>query len=640
MTTTRQSKSANIVFVITDDQGYGDLGCHGNPIIQTPNINKFHKQSTRFTQYHVGTTCAPTRSGLLTGLNCNSAGVWHTIGGASLLRHDVRTLPQVLMQHGYSTGMFGKWHLGDEYPYRPNDRGFEHAVYHKGGGITQISDHWGNNYMNDTYLVNGKPKDFKGYCTDVFFDETMDFIRRHVSDSDADGKEEEEEHEKKPFFAYLATNAPHHPYNVEAKYRDLYKDECIPEDRKRFYGMITNIDENFARLRSLLHELHIEDDTILVFTTDNGTSGGVTQDENQFIVSGHNGGMRGQKASPYEGGHRVPFFIRYPNGNIAEGKDLTVLSSYTDVMPTLLHYCGIASSLPNMEGKNLHPMLDSTTTTSPNHEKDTVKEFEQRALVVDTQRVAHPIKWRLSCVMKQQYRLISGRHLFNINTDPEQRVDVSNNHPQIVSELRDEYETWWTLCSRQMENPDNSTAAIIGSDQTRNVKLTTMDLRNDDSDVVWHQGQVRKGQVCLGWWDIDVKSTSTYRISARRWPEETNYSITDGIIQGTDDDVDLGPKDLIDPSSLWCYQGGKAIDDVYGAAIKIDMADNYYVDLEHNAKEAIFQIHLKEGCHTLRAWFTGGVDVRNATVMCPYYITITKLEEEEDHDQHNNMTDW
>ena len=189
----------NIIFVLTDDQGYGDLGCHGNPIIKTPAIDAFHARAARLTQFHSGTTCAPTRAGLLTGLNCNSAGVWHTIGGASLLRHDARTLPEILREHGYRTGLFGKWHLGDDYPYRPQDRGFEQTVYHRGGGLTQVSDFWGNDYFNDTYLVNGKPKAFEGYCTDVFFGVALKFIETHKAE---------------PFCCFITPNAPHVPLNV------------------------------------------------------------------------------------------------------------------------------------------------------------------------------------------------------------------------------------------------------------------------------------------------------------------------------------------------------------------------------------------------------------------------------------------
>ena len=150
----------NVVFVLTDDQGYGDLGCHGNDVIRTPNVDRHHADAVRFTDFHVGTTCAPTRAGLLTGHYCNSAGVWHTIGGRSLLREDEWTLADALREAGYRTGHFGKWHLGDSQPFRPHERGFERSVYHAGGGIGNTGDPWGNDYFDDTYYVNGEPERF------------------------------------------------------------------------------------------------------------------------------------------------------------------------------------------------------------------------------------------------------------------------------------------------------------------------------------------------------------------------------------------------------------------------------------------------------------------------------------------------
>lgn len=580
----------NIVFVLTDDQGYGDLGCHGNPIIQTPSIDSFHDRSVRFSQYHVGTTCAPTRSGIITGMNCNSAGVWHTIGGAALMRRGVKTLPEVLSENGYATGLFGKWHLGDDYPYRPHDRGFQETVYHRGGGLTQISDHWGNNCIDDTYLVNGKEKAFKGYCTDVFFGEAFKFIQAH---------------QQEPFCCFITPNAPHTPYNVEKKYRDLYAGADIPEDRKRFYGMITNIDENFARLEKLLHDLKLEENTILIFMTDNGTSGGCEQDENQFITSGFNAGMRGKKAAPYDGGHRVPFFFRYPAGGITSGREISALTSYIDFMPTLLDFCGV--KCPEVEGRSLRPLIQSKTVTP---------EFANRALVVDTQRLAHPVKWRLSSVMKGDWRMINGRELYDLSSDPEQRHDIAIQHPALVTELRGEYEKWWTLCSRQF---DEVSPTHIGSAKCPQVNLTTQELRNEDSNVVYHQGQVRAGQACLGWWDIFAEQDCAYEVILRRWPEETGYAITGGI-EGFD--VDPGPDAFLSPTEVQMYRDGKALD-LYGAMLKIDDR-SWYQDLGTDAKEATFTVEIKKGLHTLRAWFSGGNDIRNATAMTPYYVTIRK----------------
>lgn len=589
-------RKPNIVFVLTDDQGYGDLGCHGNPIVKTPAIDRFHARSVRFTQFHSGTTCAPTRSGLLTGLNCNSAGVWHTIGGASLLRSGIKTLPEVLRENGYATGLFGKWHLGDDYPCRPQDRGFEETVYHRGGGLTQVSDHWGNTYIDDTYLVNGEPKAFKGYCTDVFFGEAAKFINAHKD---------------QPFFCMIAPNAPHIPLNVETKYRDLYADQKISEDRKRFYGMISNIDDNFQTLENLLNKLGLAENTIVIFMTDNGSASGCELDSNQFPTEGFNAGMRGKKGSPYEGGHRVPFFLRYPAGGIGQGTDINHLANYTDVMPTLLGLCGIAG--PAVEGSDLfsNPWKNNGVQPQPASEH-----WKNRVLVTDTQRLPHPIKWRLSSVMKENWRLICGRELYDLSADPEQRNDISAQHPDVVAELREEYEKWWALCSRQFHE---ISPAHIGSEKCPQVDLTTMEMCNDDSDVVWHQGQVRAGQICLGWWNVMAEQDGTYEITLRRWPEESGHAIRAGI-KGFD--IDPGPDGFMAESTMSWYRDGKAVD-VYGAALKIN-DQSFYMDLGDDAKEATFTVELEKGSHTLRAWFSGGTNVYTATVMAPYYVTIRK----------------
>ncbi|MFO7826908.1 MAG: sulfatase-like hydrolase/transferase, partial [Cyclobacterium sp.] len=204
------AQKPNVIVIITDDQGYGDLGYHGNEIIKTPAMDQFFRESVRATNFHVSPTCTPTRGALMTGRYTNRVGTWHTIAGRSLLFEDEKILPQIFAENGYATGMFGKWHLGDNYPFRPEDRGFQEVVRHGGGGITQDPDYWGNDYFNDTYWHNGEPQEYEGYCTDVFFTEGMKFI---------------EANKEKPFFAYISTNAPHGPFHVPEEDYNRYKDE-------------------------------------------------------------------------------------------------------------------------------------------------------------------------------------------------------------------------------------------------------------------------------------------------------------------------------------------------------------------------------------------------------------------------------
>ena len=206
--TPQEQKKPNVILIMTDDQGYGDLACHGNPWIKTPEMDKLYQQSVRLTDFHVGTTCAPTRSGLMTGRNCNEVGVWHTIIGRNFLRQGEITIANILKDNGYRTGIFGKWHLGDNFPYRPEDRGFEEAVIHGGGGVGQTPDYWNNDYFDDTYFRNGVPEKFEGYCTDVWFSEALTFI---------------EKRREEPFFCYIAPNAPHGPFHVPQKYLDMLR---------------------------------------------------------------------------------------------------------------------------------------------------------------------------------------------------------------------------------------------------------------------------------------------------------------------------------------------------------------------------------------------------------------------------------
>ena len=370
-------KRPNVILIMTDDQGYGDLACLGNPQIKTPNMDKLYGESVRLTNYHVDPTCSPTRSALMTGRYSSRTGVWHTIMGRSLMHPDEITVAEVFSGAGYKTGIFGKWHLGDNFPCRPQDQGFEEVLVNGGGGVTQTPDYWGNDYFADTYFHNGKPEKFEKYCTDVWFDAAMQFI---------------EQNKDRPFFAYMPTNAAHGPFLVAEKYSQPYKDMGIPSPRAEFYGMITNIDENLGRLEKKLAELDLTDNTIFIFTTDNGTAAGAQR-------GGFNAGMRGQKGSEYEGGHRVPFFIRWPKGNIGGGRDVKHVTAHIDVLPTLAELCGV--KLPQaakVDGKSLVPLL-----------KDSEANWPERTLAVHSQRLEFPKKWRKAAVMTDRWRFVLRR---------------------------------------------------------------------------------------------------------------------------------------------------------------------------------------------------------------------------------------
>ena len=408
----------NIIFIIADDLGYGDLSCHGNPIMQTPNIDRLHAQSVRLTNYHTGTTCSPTRAALMTGRHYNNIGVWHTIINRSHLRPGIKTLPEMLSDNGYHTALFGKWHLGDNKPMRPQDRGFQYTLLHGGGGVGQTPDHWGNDYFDDVYLRNGVPEKFEGYCTDIWFKEATQYVERQSKTG-------------QPFFCYLSLNAPHMPHRAPQKNTEKYLNNPSVVDPV-FYGMIANIDDNMKRFLARIDELNLSENTILIFTSDNGTSNkaGVLVDEKGFVHKGFNAGMRGVKAQPYEGGHRVPFFMRFPQMQLTGGKDIAQLASCMDVLPTLLDLCGISSKNSAVEGESLVPYLRSG------------KSDPAKIYIADTQRDRFLTQYKDYCVMRGDWRLV-GKELYDLSVDPEQRRDISSRFPDTVVVLQEAYDKFF-----------------------------------------------------------------------------------------------------------------------------------------------------------------------------------------------------
>jgi arylsulfatase A-like enzyme len=495
----------NVVFVLTDDQGYGDLGCHGNPIIRTPNLDNLHARSARLTNFHVDPTCSPTRSALMTGRYSSRTGVWHTVMGRSLLRRDEVTMADVFAAAGYRTGIFGKWHLGDNYPYRPRDRGFHEVLTFGGGGIGNTPDFWGNNYFDDTLRHNGKLEKGTGYCTDVFFAAALRFI---------------EQNKDRPFFAYIATNAPHAPYNVAEKYSKPYRDQNVPEQRARFYGMIANIDENVGRLLARLRDLGLEENTLVIFMTDNGTSAGVDAKGNGF-----NAGMRGFKGSEYEGGHRVPCFFRWP-GHLDGGKDVAQLSAHIDILPTLIDLCRLPK--PDQvvfDGTSLRPLLTGKGA------------WPDRTLFVHSQRVDHPEKWRKCAVMTGRWRLVNGVELYDLPADPAQAKDVAAAHPEVVAGLRKSYEAWWADISRRF---DEYCEIVVGSEKENPTLLACHDWHGEKAPS--GQDMVREGVIANGFWAVEVARAGEYEVTLRQQPALAQFVIPAQTARLTIGTVDVASK--------------------------------------------------------------------------------------------------
>jgi len=442
---TPNADAPNIVLIITDDQGYAPVGRHGHPWLKTPNLDALYDTSTRFSRFLVSPTCSPTRSAMMTGRHSMRNGVTHTILERERLTLEAVTLPQVLQQVGYSTGIFGKWHLGDEEPYQPHHRGFDEAFIHGGGGIGQAydcscADAPNNSYFDPVIRHNGQFVKTHGFCTDVFFSAATRWIGK------ARG-------EKKPFFAYISTNAPHGPFIAPDAAKRRFMDCGFGDEQAAFYGMIENIDENTGRLMKQLTDWSLLESTVIIFMSDNGMTGGGSGKPGVAMgklpdgteMRPYNAGMRGLKGSTDEGGVRVPFFVRW-DGHWPAGRDVDRIAGDIDIFPTLAAIAG--ASLPNrqVEGRNLVPLLDDPSATWPD-----------RFLFTHVGRwptgeEPDQYQWKNFSVRNQRFRLVNNHELFDMEADPGQTRNVLEHHSDIVAEMRLAYEAWWKETRPMMIN--------------------------------------------------------------------------------------------------------------------------------------------------------------------------------------------
>ena len=569
----------NVVLVITDDQGYGDLSCHGNPVLKTPNLDRLHDESVRLIDYHVAPTCSPTRAALMTGRWTNRTGVWHTSGGRSLLLENEVTMGQVFRDAGYATGMFGKWHMGDNYPFRPEDRGFSEVMRHGGGGVGQTPDFWDNAYFDGTYFHNSKPEAVEGYCTDVWFD----YARRFITAQSEAGK---------PFLAYISTNAPHWPMHSPPEFAAPYEGR-FGARVGHFLGMIANIDHNMGRLRSFLEREGLAENTIFVFTGDNGTGAGHTV---------FNAGMRGRKQSEYDGGHRVPLFIHWPGGGLVGGRDVEPITAHIDVLPTLIDLAGIAPPEGvEFDGRSIRPLLENRASLEDGTWPD-------RILVTDSQRVMDPIKWRRTAVMTSRWRLVNGTELYDIKQDPGQENDIAANQPEVVARLREFYDAWWA----ELEPTFQQVPAIyLGHEGEGPVWLTSHDWIAKES-TPWNQSLVREAldtPGATGYWNVNVVAAGEYEIRLRRWPAEADMAI----------DAPLPPAADVPGESAFRTSPGKAVPAVK-ASVQIGevMAES---PVRPGAKEVLLRMELPAGNARMTALLT----TREGETVGAYYAYAKKL---------------
>jgi len=493
----------NVILIMTDDQGYGDIAAHGHPHLITPNMDKLHEKSVRLESFHVDPTCSPTRSALMTGRYSGRAGVWHTIMGRNMLREDETTIADVFSDAGYRTGIFGKWHLGDNYPYGAKFRGFDDAIVHFGGGVGQTPDFWGNDYFEDHYFDNGQWRQFQGYCTDVWFREALQFIR---------------ESKGEPFFLYLPTNAAHQTRpHVPERYKALYEDLDEPDRLKTFWGMITNIDDNLGVMMDRLESWDLLENTILIFMGDNGTQMGAgfwpESQQDKWSVR-FNAGMRGNKGSHYDGGHRVFGYVYYPSAGIHGGRDVEQITAHIDIMPTLLELSGITTpGSIEFDGKSLVPLLTGQDS-----------EWPERTIFLHNQRVLDPIKWRNTSVMTDHWRFVDNTELYDIQKDPGQQNNIIGDYPEVADQLRNEYKDWWEDISQRF---DETTPLYIGADQQNPVQLDAHDWMSTDGIPPWNQPHIIERQNSSnGPWRVRVDQAGHYTFMLRERPEIANFQLT------------------------------------------------------------------------------------------------------------------
>ncbi|MDA0195024.1 MAG: arylsulfatase [Bacteroidetes bacterium] len=483
----------NVVLIITDDQGYGDLGVTGNPHIQTPVIDKFARESIRFNNFYVSPVCAPTRSSLMTGRYSLRTGVRDTYNGGAIMASSEVTIPEMLKQADYKTGAFGKWHLGDNYPSRPNDQGFDESLIHLSGGMGQVGDitTWfkgDRSYFDPVLWHNGKQEAYQGYCSDIFAEQAIDFI---------------DNNQNQPFFCYLAFNAPHTPLQVPDQYYQMYKDidptsgferdkrpfpemnERDKEDARKVYAMVTNIDDNVGKVLSKLDELGISENTIVIFMTDNGPQ------QRRYVA-----GMRGKKGDVYRGGVRVPFYLRAPLLS-SRNKDIETTAAHIDILPTLSQICNV--ELPNdrpIDGKSLVPLIMGEEVPWAN-----------RSLFFYWTR-RYPELYNNIALQKGSYKLVGNTaynapvenfELFDIDKDPyEQNNLVTSNKVQSANLKAELDKTYKELInSGNIVNPPQ---IAVGSEFENPVTLNRNDA--DGERGIWAQEEI------FGKWNVSIREGS------------------------------------------------------------------------------------------------------------------------------------
>ena len=483
----------NVILIITDDQGYGDLGFNGNPNIITPALDNFAAESVRFNNFYVSPVCAPTRSSLMTGRYSLRTGVRDTYNGGAIMASSEVTIAEMLKQANFTTGIFGKWHLGDNYPSRPSDQGFDESLIHLAGGMGQVGD-FTNYFKKDTSYFdpilwhNNEQKPYKGYCSDIFTENAIEFI---------------ENNKNNPFFCYLSFNAPHNPLQVPDEYYQAYKTldptdgidpELIPNEKisektkdntRKVYAMVTNIDDNLKKLFNKVDELGIKDNTIVIFMTDNGPQ------HVRYIA-----GMKGRKSSVYNGGIRVPFFLRFP-AMFSGNQEVNQFTAHIDLLPTLSKLCNVEMPRDRkIDGRSFIPSINSEKLPERSFFSYWTRKYPELYNNIALQR------GQFKLIGKTDYNSpIENFELYDTYNDPFEKNNLVTQKKSIALSLKKEmHQTFLELVNS--ENLKNPPRIMLGSDFENPVYLN----RNDAGGqrAVWNQEQV------YSFWKVDINKEGLY----------------------------------------------------------------------------------------------------------------------------------
>lgn len=517
------SPRKNVIILLVDDMGYGDMSCHGNPVFQTPNLDRLYHQSVRFTDFHAAPMSTPTRGQIMTGCEALRNGASWVGSSATHLRTDIPVLPEVMKKSGYQTAIFGKWHLGDNFPLRPQDRGFDYSLTYPQQEIGTVNDYWYNDYFDDVLIENGVRKQFKGFCTDVWFSQAIRWMDQLRNDE--------------PFFLYLPLNVTHGPFFSPEEYQEKARE--LTSGKKHvnisYVATMLNLDENVGRFLDYMDDSGLSEDTILIFMTDNGATGGCGM---------YNAGMRGCKANLWEGGHRVPLFVRVPGNSPA---DINGLAQVEDIFPTILDLCHIETPEEcDFDGISLKKQILKK------------KKLPDRILVNQFQRRMEVKKYD-ACIMWRNWRLLNGfdatptdskerkelynkrkkeyqinLELYNLENDPHQDHNVIDDYPEIAARMAAYYDDWW-----QRIEPELGKRGVIAIGDDRENPLTLS--APGWTDVYFTQKKhILAGRKVSGTWETDVMETGNYRFRLYCWPEETNAPIRSAVTMVYTDPTPLG----------------------------------------------------------------------------------------------------